>query len=242
MPTKVGSETSGTWPRRRGRGGTYAWRFGKIRAMALPTIRMLSPNARAGRSASVSADRPTTKTPRVKTAVRAGDENDENSVATAAMMETSHRVKAPDARTSCRSGPAGSASQIVAARNAAAHGMMTKTRERLAWTRAIARTPSAGPTTPATVANGRPASHARSARTTAPSSATKTARVARVPRYFPTMYSWRRRGRARMGKMVLYSISRWSDVAPRTMATRAAASEMKKAPRSATTRVSWLSE
>jgi hypothetical protein len=96
--------------------------------MAWPRSRTVCPNRCTGRFASVSAERPTRKTPSVKTAVRAGDENDAKSVATATTIDTSQTVSAADAMTSCRSGPAGMAIQVITAKKARDQGITTKTR------------------------------------------------------------------------------------------------------------------
>lgn len=69
-------------------------------ARNFPKERIDSPNIRAGKFASVSAERPTKKTPNVKIAVKNGDENDENNVATAATMAVSESANADPASTS----------------------------------------------------------------------------------------------------------------------------------------------
>src|SRR5690606_2362357 len=64
---------------------------------------MSGPNTRTGSWAKVSAERPTINTPSVNTAVRKGEEKDENSRAIAATMVTSHRDKKKLTRTTCLS-------------------------------------------------------------------------------------------------------------------------------------------
>ena len=60
-----------------------------------PICFMTGPNVRSGSLAKVSALRPIRYTPRVKTAVRNGEENEANSMATAVTMETSQTLKIP---------------------------------------------------------------------------------------------------------------------------------------------------
>src|SRR5688572_28529908 len=70
------------------RGGTYSIKLGTTWESHSPIAWMVLPKTRSGSRANVSADRPTTKTPNVKTAVRNGDENEAKNIAMAVTMPT----------------------------------------------------------------------------------------------------------------------------------------------------------
>src|ERR1044071_6470731 len=91
---------------------------------------MAEPNRRSGKCASVSAERPTMKTPNVKTAVKNGDEKDANTVAIAVMMPTSASANAAAPATTRRSSGASAASNQPEAHTTAAHGIGTYVRVR----------------------------------------------------------------------------------------------------------------
>jgi hypothetical protein len=115
--------TSGASPVSSGRGGTYSIKFGTILLRNTPAPWMAGPNNRSGRRANVSAERPTTNSPKVSTAVRKGDENDENSVAIPATIATSHIVSVPRPSSTRRSSGAAEASSPPYTATKAAHAM-----------------------------------------------------------------------------------------------------------------------
>src|SRR5258708_8524719 len=78
----------------------------------------------------VSAERPMMNMNVVSVAVRNGDENEENRVATATTMVTSQAARIAEARTSCRSSGMGQASAHAVAASTGAQGTTTNTRER----------------------------------------------------------------------------------------------------------------
>ena len=172
--------------------------------------------------AIVSLDRPTTKSIAVNVAVRKGEENDEKNVAMPATIATSQTVSAAAAVTSCRSSGEGAARIHATPRSATAHGTRTKTRVCRARTSMPTRMSPMSRTAVPTFHAGCPVSRPSISRTAAASTHTKTMTVIIVPTYLPTRYSQRRMGRERIGKIVLSSSSRWSDVDPSATATSTA--------------------
>src|SRR5882724_379787 len=95
-------------------------RLGKTLLTATPKSWIDGPKTRIGRRASVSAERPTTNSANVNTAVKNGDENEENNVATPVTIATSHMVNTPKPTSTRRSSGAPAARPVpTTARNVA---------------------------------------------------------------------------------------------------------------------------
>src|SRR6478609_7865019 len=98
-------------------------RLGTSWASSAPKLATPEPKMRTGKRANVSALRPTTNKPKVNTALRNGDENEENSVAIAVTSATSDSVSAAEPSTTRRSSGAPPAKYAPAAKIKNAHGM-----------------------------------------------------------------------------------------------------------------------
>src|SRR5688572_18777193 len=172
-----------------------------------PRNRTPSPNSLSGRFASVSAERPTTNTPNVNTAVRKGDENAENSVAIADTMPTSSSVSAAEPSNTRRSSGAAPDNATPAPSSNSAHGIGSAVRQRGSFhdnSTSAATLPS-----PIAAAGQTPLPDSGdSDSSSAPvSAAMNTSNVSSVPTNFPTRYSLRYSGRARIGNTVFSSSS-----------------------------------
>src|SRR5690606_25247251 len=97
---------------------------------------------------SVSAERPTRKTIVVKTAVRNGELNDENTIASAVTIATSATVSTVDTTSTCRSPPAPEERSAIAQKSASDQGSTMNTRVCFARQRSAASTASKPPATP----------------------------------------------------------------------------------------------
>src|SRR6185369_12406828 len=102
-PTYDQSGTPADSPVSSERWGTYSMRLGTTLLTVTPKSWIGCPNTRAGRRASVSAERPTTNSENVNTAVKNGDENAENKVAMPMTIATSHIVNTPKPTSTRRS-------------------------------------------------------------------------------------------------------------------------------------------
>src|SRR5260221_900146 len=162
-----------------------------------------APNPRSGIFASVSALRPTMNTPKVNTAVKNGEENAANTVAIAVTTATSDKVSSADPSTTRRSSGAAAANNAPVKSRLSAHGTGRNVRQR---GQRNAAPPAAVVIPPASAradSSGRPPSTPSASKSAPESAAMNMASVSTVPRYFPTKYSERRMGRAKIGKIVL---------------------------------------
>src|SRR6187399_975263 len=187
--------------------------------MSSPAFTMGSPNILTGKCPKVSALRPTMNTEKVNMAVRNGDENDENTVASAVTIPTSSSVRLADAASTRRSSGAPSEQANPTTNTTTASGMGRYERQRGSFQAASAPSSSAPNRLPNVTANERPAMFASESSNAPVFMHTNTKSVSNVPRYLPTRYSQRRSGRVKIGKIVLSWSSWYSDVAPRTTAT-----------------------
>src|SRR5512133_1158229 len=190
------------------RGGTYTIKFGTAAAIDFPKADSAAPNTLAGNRAKTSADRPTTTTPSVNMAVRNGEEKAENTWAKAMTTAISNRAStAQNTRTRRSAGTTAAVHQpMLTHATAMPKGIQLRTRGSRHATKL------ATPTTPrpklATLVGLAPPTLLTASSSSPASKSTKTNSVSQVPANFPTRYSQRATGRARIGNAVFNSSSR----------------------------------
>src|SRR5262249_39321750 len=147
-------------------------------------------------------------TPTVSTADKNGDENAEKRVASAVTIITSRNASALAPSTTLRSSVAPDASTTPTANATMAQGKGSTVRARGTRQATTAGTTTSTPEAVTTAPQLLPPCRDRMRSTVAASSAMKAANVKSVPAYFPTTYSARRMGRAKIGTIVFCSSSR----------------------------------